>query len=453
MKSTIFKRILACTLCLVLVVSMAACGNSGSSAQTEASKAPEAANTATEAPAATEAEIVPQTLKVMWWGNQTRADSTMAMMKEFEASHPGVTVEVEFTDWGGYWDKLSTLAISNNMPDVIQMDISNLAMYAGNGLLTELDSYIAGGAIDLSKCSEGILNTGKIDGVSYAIPTGSNTRAMAYRADVAEQAGVEIPMEPTWDELLEICKTVYEKTGWTHTLGESYFEHTLRNAGLAMFNEAQDALGFDDPAYLVNHWNRYLTGVAEGHELDISKQTRTTEPECFIKDTWVASGWTNQLVNYVADSGDVELKLFQIPEEAGAVAPSNWMQPTMFWAVPSSAKNADLGAEFINWFTNDKTPYDITGVDRGVPINAEMSAYVSGNLDGIVAQGAEFVSWLSTEGKVGEMPIDLNPKAAEVRALFVEVCQSVQLGASKDLEKTATDFMAQANALLAEGAK
>lgn len=195
-----------------------------------------------------------------------------------------------------------------------------------------------------------------------------------------------------------------------------------------------------------------MTAVAEGHELDLNKQTRSSETECFLKDTWIAATWTNQAPTYSTDSGNCELGFVQLPQEDDAVAPSNWLKPTLFWSVPSSAQNPDLAVEFINWFTNEKAVFDIVQTDRGVPIDAEMSAYVSTLLEGIPAQAAEFISWMGTEGEVGEMPVDTNPKAAEVRALFVEYCEGVWLGATKDLEKAATDFMTQANALLAEGA-
>ncbi len=457
MRNTIFKRLLACALSLVLASSVAACG----STKKEENKNSEAVNVtngesvtseSSEAVKETEKEAEPQTLRVLWWGNQNRADSTSAMLKRFEETHPGVTVEVEFTDWAGYWDKLSTLAISNNMPDVIQMDMSKLVQYSESNLLNELDSYIASGAIDLSDANQSILNSGKYNDVTYAIPTGSNTMALAYRVDVAKEAGVEIPMEPTWSELIDICKTVYEKTGRTEILTEGFFEYSLRNAGLAFFNEDQTTLGFDDTSYLVNYWNRHLTAVEEGYGLDIGKKTAAGAGASLVQDTWLINVWTNQLAAYETDGG-CEVALVQIPQEDNAVAPSNWLKPAVFWSVPAGAENKELAAEFLNWYVNEKEVYDITGIDRGVPIDAEVNAYISDKLDATSAKSAEFVSWISTEGEVGELPVDVNPKAGEVRSLLIEVTDSVNLGAVTDLEAAANDFMERANALLAEGAE
>lgn len=54
------------------------------------------------------AEQEPVTLRVTWWGSQTRHDLTMAAIEKFEEKYPYITVEAEFTSWDGYWSKLAT---------------------------------------------------------------------------------------------------------------------------------------------------------------------------------------------------------------------------------------------------------------------------------------------------------------------------------------------------------
>lgn len=452
MRNKISKRLLACALSVVLVGSMAACGDEKTPAvntENSVQKETESSAAVTE----TKEEIEPQTLKVMWWGNQNRADLTSAMCDLFEETHPGVTVEIEFTDFSGYWDKLSTLAISNNMPDVIQMDLGYLIQYSESGLLNELDSYMTSGAIDVSGANATALNSGKYQDVTYAIPTGSNTMALGYRKDVTDAAGVEIPMEMTWSEYIKIAKTVYEKAGKTQILTNGdYFEYSLRNAGLSFFNEDYTALGFDDPSYIVDNWTRCLTAMEEGYGLDPSKATATGKTDALIQDTWAVNLWTNQIASYEADSG-CELELVQIITEDDAVAPANWLKPAMFWSIPSGAQNKDMAAEFINFFINETAVYDIVGVDRGIPIDADVQAHIESKLEGAAAKNNEFVSWLSSEGEVGNLVVDLNAESVQVRDLLAEVTQSVYLGATTDLEAAAKDFMEKANSILAEAAK
>lgn len=445
MRNNIVKRLWACILCVVLIGGLTACGGGNTTKETQAQTQGGETNGTQEAE--------PQTLRVMWWGNQNRADLTSQMCDLFEEKHPGVTVEIEFTDFKGYWDKLSTLAISNQMPDVIQMDLGYLAQYSESGQLKALDSYMTDGAIDVSGVNATSLNSGKYKDVTYAIPTGSNATTLAYRLDVVKAAGVEIPMEMTWSEFIAIAKTVYEKTGRTQTLTNGdYFELSLRNAGLSYFNDDNTALGFDDPAYIVDTWQRSLTAIEEGYGLAPSKASATGKTDVLIQDTWVTNVWTNQLATYESDSG-CELGVAQIVAEDDAVAPSNWLKPAMFWSIPSEAKNADLAAEFINFFINETAVYDIVGVDRGIPIDKDVQAYIEAKLEGVAAKNNAFISWLSTEGEVGDIIVDLNAEAVQVRDLLAETTQGVMLGVITDLEAAAKDFMQKANNILAGAAK
>ena len=442
MRNNILKRLWACVLCILLIGGLAACSGGGTTKTTQA----DSETGGTQA-------VEPQTLRVMWWGNQNRADMTSQMCDLFEQTHPGVTVEVEFTDFKGYWDKLSTLAISNQMPDVIQMDLGYLAQYSESGQLKALDGYMTGGAIDVSGVNATSLNSGKYKDVTYAIPTGSNSTTLAYRLDVVKAAGVEIPMEMTWSEFIAIAKTVYEKTGKTQTVTNGdYFEFGLRNAGLSYFNKDYTALGFEDPSFIVDNWQRALTAIEDGYGLAPSKATATGKTDIFIQDTWAANVWTNQLATYESDSG-CELGLVQVLAEDDAVAPSNWMKPAMFWSIPAEAKNADLAAEFINFFVNENAVYDIVGVDRGIPIDKDVQAYIESKLEGVAAKNNAFISWLGTEGEIGDIIVDLNAESVQVRDLLAETTQGVLLGVITDLEAAAKDFMQKANNILAGAAK
>ncbi len=49
----------------------------------------------------------------------------------YEAEHPEVKFEVEFSDWNGYWDKLATQAAVRKSSDIIQMDYAFLKPVSG----------------------------------------------------------------------------------------------------------------------------------------------------------------------------------------------------------------------------------------------------------------------------------------------------------------------------------
>jgi multiple sugar transport system substrate-binding protein len=57
-----------------------------------------------------------QTIHVLWWGSQTRHDATTKMIEKFMEKYPNIKVEIELTDWTGYWSKLATQAAGGWFP-------------------------------------------------------------------------------------------------------------------------------------------------------------------------------------------------------------------------------------------------------------------------------------------------------------------------------------------------
>ena len=62
------------------------------------------------------------TIRVAWWGNQTRNDLTVKALELYTEQHPNVTFETEPSSWDGYFDKLATQAATGSLPDIYQQD-------------------------------------------------------------------------------------------------------------------------------------------------------------------------------------------------------------------------------------------------------------------------------------------------------------------------------------------
>ena len=117
------------------------------------------------------------TLGLYWWGNQLRNDQTKQVADLYMKMHPNIEIKMEFVDFNNYWDKLSAMATSGNVPDVIQMGYPYIAQYANNGVLAELDPYFEDGTIDNLTMEEYYRKlTGKIgsDGENNNVVNASN---------------------------------------------------------------------------------------------------------------------------------------------------------------------------------------------------------------------------------------------------------------------------------------
>src|SRR5690606_30697649 len=69
-----------------------------------------------------------------WWN---------ALIDEFEAQHPGVTIEFTHEPFAGYNDKMVTRFAAGNPPDILHLPAANFMIYAQEGWLEPLDERLA----------------------------------------------------------------------------------------------------------------------------------------------------------------------------------------------------------------------------------------------------------------------------------------------------------------------
>jgi multiple sugar transport system substrate-binding protein len=393
------------------------------------------------------------TIRILWWGSQTRHDLTMSMLAKFQEKYPNIKVEPEFTDWGGYWSKLATQVAGGLAPDVLQMDHAYLIQYADNGVMASLNSFIDSGAIDLADVEDSIVQSGAVGDNVYAIPTGMNALVLMYRQDLLDEAGVEMPFAPTWPQYVELSKEIFEKTGRTDTYVVGFsmdqLRFSLRNMGLNMYAEDGTTLGWDDPIYLVEGWERVLAAQEAGYGLGVGENTAATAFDDLVIDSWVNCHWTNELQAYEEGSG-VELEMCEVPWRDGAIQPATFYKPSMFWSIAETSDKKDAAAAFINFFVNDTDCYDIVGTDRAMPISSKIREYIAPNLSVSAKKGADMLDKLADAGHI--TPV-MKPDVAahgEIDALLTKYNEQVRYGMASDLTAFAQQFIDEANALIAK---
>ena len=60
------------------------------------------------------------------------------LLPEFEKQNPGVTVNVDYTDYGSLNEKLTTSIASGLVPDVMMMGVGWIEGFADKGVLADL---------------------------------------------------------------------------------------------------------------------------------------------------------------------------------------------------------------------------------------------------------------------------------------------------------------------------
>lgn len=146
-----------------------------------------------------------QTTVTMWImpnSGEPEADF-LSVLTPFLDSNPDINVEVTVLDWGSAWTKITTAATSGEGPDITQLGTTQVAAVAAMGALEDLSGIYSkfGGEEAFVPAS---LPTTQILGAGderYAAPWFIDTRALFYRKDVAEAAGVNPETDfDTWDK-------------------------------------------------------------------------------------------------------------------------------------------------------------------------------------------------------------------------------------------------------------
>jgi multiple sugar transport system substrate-binding protein len=147
-------------------------------------------------------------LRYAFWGSDERAQMTQDMIDTFEAENPGIRVEIDYADFGAYFDRLATSVASGDAPDIMTMGGAYHSEYAGRGAL--LDLAQVGDVIRTDEIPDDLLAHGTFDEALYAIPTGVVGYAMVANPAVFDQAGLELPDDTawTWDDFAGLCTEI-----------------------------------------------------------------------------------------------------------------------------------------------------------------------------------------------------------------------------------------------------
>ena len=139
------KKLLAVLMSTVMVLGLAACG----STPEEAGQSSVAESVEQDAAQGEEEEQI--TLRMAWWGSQTRHDITTQVIEMYEKEHPNIDIEYEFYSFDDYFTKLKTLVASDQVWDIFQLG-GNFPMYMDK--IYFLNEFIDSGVVDVSEIPE-----------------------------------------------------------------------------------------------------------------------------------------------------------------------------------------------------------------------------------------------------------------------------------------------------------
>ena len=448
--------------CMALTLGMIGCGSqndTGAAAEAPAADAAETVQEAADAAGTADeggAEITDYSdveFRIAWWGADIRNTQTVDIIENFEKQYPNLKIDVEYSAFGDYFTKLTTQATAGNLPDVYLMDYSKIVEFAEGGQLEPLDPYIESGAIDLSDVEDSMVAGGIVNDTMYCITTGVNAQVIVYDPAVLEEAGLTLSQAPTWGELSDVIKGVYEKTGQKahinpHTRS---LEIYLRGLGKEMYTEDGTSFAFtaeDLTEYLEHYYDLYESGAAISNA-DWTEEGLSLKEGSGIWMNYLGDNYSNQLGDKETEAGK-PLSLCSEPTADAASQNGMYVKPQMLWGISSTSQNKDLAAAFINYCVNDTYVYDVCATEKGIPISNSMREYVEGSASETEQKISEFIGFLS-DGVATDISAPAPTGSAEAETYLSELIAQIsyKMLSKDDIPAAAASAIEEGNAVLA----
>ena len=201
-------KVLSLLLAVMLVLSLAACGQDSTSGKSD--QAP--ADAAKEPPKDASGEKAAESITIKFASNMPDQTNGMGMLEKkladnYMKENPNVKIEFELNDNETHRSKLKVYAASNNMPDMYMnwADPSALIPMAKGGYSAELDTA----AYKDYNFLPGALEDCSFQDKLYGLPRNFDIWLMMYNKDIFEKNGVKIPA--TMSELEEAAKAFNAK--------------------------------------------------------------------------------------------------------------------------------------------------------------------------------------------------------------------------------------------------
>lgn len=208
-----------------MIASLTACGSSGKEAggtDTTAAKTESKEETKAEAKGESQGESQAAasdsgetvTIRMSWWGGDSRHTATIAAIEAFEAKYPNIKVDTEYSGWDGWAEKCSTALVAGTAPDVMQVNWNWLYQFSADGSkFVDLNEYKD--TISLQNYPEKTLEQCVVADKLQALPIGTTGKCFFWNKTTFENAGLETPK--TIDDLMN-AGTVFKET-----LGDDYY--------------------------------------------------------------------------------------------------------------------------------------------------------------------------------------------------------------------------------------
>ncbi|MHA6485098.1 ABC transporter substrate-binding protein [Paenibacillus sp. strain BS8-2] len=383
-------------------------------------------------------------LRVMWWGDQKRADITNEVLQLFMDKNPNIKVIGEFAPSSGYFDKLNTQLASGTASDIFFLG-GNVVDYANKDVLLDLTPYV-GAELDLSDMDPAMIQYGTLKDKLVHVSAGANARGIVVNTKLFEQAGIPVPQDGwNWDDYARISNELSAKLGegfyGTYNFTYEGMDIAYKQNGAQLYDMTAGKLGFEEKHAL--DWFGYWAKTTEGGGV-VTPELAVSHPIDDPSKSLITSGKaamnlipSNQLGAYQGLTED-PLTMVQLPrgpKGTGVVFESS--QGLSGYAKTEHPKEV---AMLISFFINDQEAAKILGNNRGVPVTSKNRSVLEADASDVDKIVYDYTSRVSEATKTEPFAVSYNPPGnAEFEKMGKTTVQEIGFG-RKTVEQAVKDF-------------
>jgi len=313
---------------------------------------------------------------------------------EFEAAHPGITLNWVVLPENELRDTVTTdVATGASSFDVITVGMFDTPLFARNQWILSIDDLFAEYPdnvqmdYDIDDILEGVRLGISYEDELYALPFYGESSMVMYNTELFAAAGVEMPEEPTWEEIREIACTIHDPENNTYGIvlrGLPGWGQMM--APLTTVVNTYGGRWFDEnwePQLTSPEWNEavsfYINLV---NDCGQPGPTSTGFVEALtLMSQGQAAMWVDATVaaGFLADPNQSEIVeiLGFAPAPVGPVAKGNHWLWSWNLGIPSTTEHAAEALQFITWATS-KDYINLVGETNGwatIPPGTRISTY------------------------------------------------------------------------------
>jgi multiple sugar transport system substrate-binding protein len=310
-----------------------------------------------------------------WWDPELPDGEFRALIDEFEAANPGITVDLVSGPYASTKEQLFAGAASGTMPDVVGLDGAWVNDFASQGVIADLSALMEEYDYDDSELASQI----QVDGSTYMIPVVNFVYPMFTNDALLAEAGVDAP-PATRSEFADAAEKVSalggDVSGWVLPLSleapngvQNDVMSWVWASGGSMLKDGQPDLTNDDVTSAVEYIGElWDAGVIASGSFTMKEQDKVEE---------FTNGRAGMMIDSLAHinliretNPDLEFSISAIPAEDGYEGERGIPYASWGIGVAENSEHKEAAFKLVEFLMSQETNSTLSTMAKAFPGNS-----------------------------------------------------------------------------------